>query len=227
LDLGMAMGTQPFVNEATSDLKGVPTGSRAAGIPCNPSEIKSELISQARAGNISAFNELIFATQDMVYQQAFWLMHNGAAAEDATQDAFLHAFQRLQSFRGGSFKSWILRITTNVCLDELRRQKRHPAVPLEPFNENDEEIEDAHWMTDPGDPPEEIVERAERSSAIYQCIHKLPIEYQAVIILIDIQEFDYQEAATILRVPIGTIKSRLTRARLQLRNQFTNKNLRQ
>jgi RNA polymerase sigma-70 factor (ECF subfamily) len=230
LDLVIAMGTQPFVNEATGDQKCAPGGSRPSGsrdaeIQGIVSEINPALINLARQGDITAFNELVIATQDLVYQQACWMMGNGAAAEDATQEAFLHAFQRLQSFRGGSFKSWILRITTNVCLDELRCQKRHPAIPLEPFNDNDEEIEDASWMTDPGDPPEEMAERSEKGSTILKCIHRLPLEYQAVIILVDLEEFDYQEAATILGVPIGTIKSRLTRARLRLRQQFKDENL--
>ena len=104
MDLIIAMGTQTFVNDAIGDLKCAPGGSRDAEIPCNVSEINPELINMARQGDISAFNELVIATQDLVYQQACWMMGNGAAAEDATQDAFLHAFQRLQSFRGGSFK---------------------------------------------------------------------------------------------------------------------------
>ncbi|MDR3575568.1 MAG: RNA polymerase sigma factor [Anaerolineaceae bacterium] len=226
----MAMGTHPFVNEACAILKNKPAeaptdGRRDAEMPRTAPEIKPETITQACNGDISAFNELVMATQDLVYQQAYWLMHNGAAAEDATQEAFLHAFQRMHTFRGGSFKSWIMRITTNACLDMLRRQKRHPAIPLEAFNDNDEEIEDAYWMTDSGPAPAEMAERAEKSATILKCIHKLPFEYQAVIILVDLQEFDYQEAAAILKVPIGTIKSRLTRARLQLRKQFNQENL--
>jgi RNA polymerase sigma-70 factor, ECF subfamily len=230
LDLVITMGTQLFGNEAAADLKcesagSRPTGSQDAQITGKASEINSELVNLARQGDISAFNELIIATQDLVYQHACWMMNNNAAAEDAAQDAFLHAFQRLQNFRGGSFKSWILRITTNVCLDELRRQKRRPAIPLEPFNQNDEEFEDAYWMTDPGVLPEEMTERAEKNTAVLKCIHRLPLEYQVVVILVDLQEFDYQEAANILGIPIGTIKSRLTRARLQLRKQFIDESL--
>ncbi len=220
----MAMATQPFVNEAAGVLNHASAGSGDTGTQFSVSEINPSLIDQARQGDVFAFNELVLLTQDVVYQQAYWMMHNSAAADDAAQQAFLHAFQRLQSFRGGSFKSWIMRIITNVCLDELRRQKRHPATALEPVNENDEEIEDAYWMTDPGDLPEELAERAERSAAVLGCIQKLPPEYRAVIILVDLQEFDYQEAAAILKVPIGTIKSRLTRGRLQLRKQFNNVN---
>ena len=229
MDLVITMGTHRFVNETIMDQKNAsaasqPANDQDAAIRSNSPEISPELISLAREGDISAFNELVIATQDVVYLQAFWLMHNEAAAEDAAQAAYLHAFQRLQSFRGGSFKSWILRITTNVCLDELRRQKRHPAIALEPYNDNDEEIEDAAWMTDPGDRPEELAERSEKSSTILKCIHNLPFEYQTVILLVDLQEFDYQEAANILKVPIGTIKSRLTRGRLQLRKQFKAEN---
>lgn len=224
------MEMQPVVSEAIIDPNTGALGPRPVGLrPLGPQqtggqynnpEIKPELITRARKGDISAFNELILATQDVVYQQAFWLMHHETEAEDATQEAFLRAFQKLESFRGGSFKSWIVRITTNICLDELRRQKRHPAIPLEPVNDQNEEIEDAHWMGDPGDLPEELAIKAEKSSTINQCIRKLPLEYQTVLILVDLQEFDYQEAAIILKVPIGTIKSRLTRARLKLRKQF-------
>jgi RNA polymerase sigma-70 factor (ECF subfamily) len=214
------MEMQPIVSEAIGDRNTGAVGPRQIGGQYNNPEINPELIIRARKGDIAAFNDLILATQDVVYQQAYWLMHHESEAEDATQEAFLRAFQKLESFRGGSFKSWIVRITTNVCLDELRRQKRHPAIPLEPVNDHDEEIEDAHWMGDPGDLPEEQAIKAEKSSTIYRCIRRLPLEYQTVLILVDLQDFDYQEAAIILKVPIGTIKSRLTRARLKLRKQF-------
>jgi RNA polymerase sigma-70 factor (ECF subfamily) len=220
----MAMAAQPFVNEPAGMHNRACADARDAGTQSSVSEINHALINLARQGDVSAFNELVLLTQDVVYQQAYWMMHNSAAADDAVQQAFLHAFQRLQSFRGGSFKSWMMRIITNVCLDELRRLKRHPATALEPYNENDEEIEDAYWMTDPGDLPEEMAERTEQSLTIQSCIHKLPAEYRAVITLVDLQEFDYQEAAAILKVPIGTIKSRLTRGRLQLRKQFNSEN---
>ena len=140
------------------------------------------------------------------------------AAQDATQEAFISAYRSMHSFRGGSFKGWLLRIVTNACYDELRRRKRRPTTPLEPLDDDDEEIESPHWIADPGETPEESTERQELSQAIQNCLEQLPDEFKAVVVLVDLQGVDYTEAASIMQTPLGTIKSRLARARLRLRD---------
>jgi len=176
------------------------------------------LICAARKGDLDSFNRLVLAYQDMIFNQAFRMMGEPETAEDATQDAFITAFRKLGTYRGGSFKAWLLRIVTNLCYDELRRQKRHPTTPLEPVNNDDEEIESPRWLSDPGESPEEVTEREELSKALESCLKELSPEFRTIVILVDLQGLDYNEAALVVRRPLGTIKSRLARARLCLRN---------
>jgi RNA polymerase sigma-70 factor, ECF subfamily len=177
------------------------------------------LIRAAQQGDLTAFNRLVLAYQDMVYNQAYRMMGETEAADDATQDAFISAYKNIRSYRGGSFKSWLLRIVTNACYDELRRRKRRPTQPLEPLDlENDEEMESARWMVDPGESPEQALERKELDRALQHCLEDLPPDFRAVVILVDIQGMDYSEAAEVAKTPLGTIKSRLARARLRLRD---------
>ncbi|MFM8322850.1 MAG: RNA polymerase sigma factor [Chloroflexota bacterium] len=96
------------------------------------------LIHDAQGGDLDAFNRLVLAYQDLVYTQAYRMMGEPAPAEDAAQDAFIAAYRKLDTYRGGSFKAWLLRIVTNICYDELRRRKRRPTTPLEPTDSDDE-----------------------------------------------------------------------------------------
>jgi RNA polymerase sigma-70 factor (ECF subfamily) len=177
------------------------------------------LIRAAQQGDLTAFNRLVLAYQDMVYNQAYRMMGETETADDATQDAFISAYKNIRSYRGGSFKSWLLRIVTNACYDELRRRKRRPTQPLEPVDlENNEEMDSARWMVDPGESPEEALERKELDRALQHCLEDLPPDFRAVVILVDIQGMDYTEAAEVAKTPLGTIKSRLARARLRLRD---------
>jgi len=175
------------------------------------------LILEAQRGELDAFNRLVLAYQDMVYSQAYRMMGEGPAAEDATQDAFIAAFRKLSTYRGGSFKAWLLRIVTNVCYDELRRRKRRPTTPLEPTDNDDEEIESPRWLSDPNETPEERAERQELARALQRCLNGLPEEFRSVVALVDIQGMDYTEAADVLGKPLGTVKSRLARARTRMR----------
>ncbi len=176
------------------------------------------LIGEAKRGKLDSFNRLVLAYQEIVYNQAYRMMGEAPAAEDATQDAFISAYRKIRSFRGGSFRAWLLRIVTNACYDELRRRQRRPTTALEPIGDHDEQIESPHWMVDPGESPEEASERIELFNAIQACLDELPDDFRAIAILVDIQGFNYQEAANVIGKPIGTVKSRLSRARLQLRN---------
>jgi RNA polymerase sigma-70 factor (ECF subfamily) len=179
---------------------------------------ETALIRSAVQGDLDSFNRLVLAYQDLVYAQAYRMMGEDEAAQDATQEAFISAYRNLSSYRGGSFKAWLLRIVTNACYDELRRRKRRPTTPLEPLGADEEEIESPSWLEDPNDSPEEISERAALEHAIQNCLNGLPEDFRMVVVLIDVQGFDYAEASEVVRTPVGTVKSRLSRARLRLRD---------
>lgn len=179
---------------------------------------ETALIQAARGGDLDSFNRLVLAYQDLVYSHAFRMIGEEESADDATQNTFISAYNHLGSFRGGSFKAWLLRIVTNACYDELRRRKRRPTVPLEPLDDTGEEVESARWMIDPSDQPEEQLQRNELQNAIQHCLDNLPEDFRSTVIMVDVQGLDYFEAAEAIGKPIGTIKSRLARARLRLRD---------
>lgn len=174
-------------------------------------------IEAARAGDLDAFNRLVLAYQDLVFNQAMRMIGETAAAEDASQEAFISAYRNLTSFRGGSFKAWLLRIVTNACYDELRRRQRRPTTPLEPLTDDDEEVESPHWLADESDLPEDHIERGELEAVLRQCLNDLPPDFRTAVVLVDLQGMDYNEAAAAAGTPVGTIKSRLARARLRMR----------
>jgi RNA polymerase sigma-70 factor (ECF subfamily) len=178
---------------------------------------EAALITAAQRGDLDAFNRLVLAYQDVLYNTALRILADEDLAADATQDAFISAFRNLNSYRGGSFKAWLLRTVTNACYDELRRRKRRPSIPLEPTNNDDEEMESPRWLADSSMTPEEKFEAAEVEHAIQHCLDALPGDFRTVVVLADIQGLDYAEVAQAARVPLGTIKSRLARARLRLR----------
>jgi len=176
------------------------------------------LIQAARQGDLTAFNRLVLAYQDMVYNLAYRMLGEPDGAEDAAQDTFISAYRSLGTYRGGSFKAWLLRIATNTCYDELRRRKRRPTTPLEPLDGDEQEIESPGWLADPGETPEQAAERKELALAIQHCLGDLPEEFRSVVILVDIQGLDYSEASQAIHKPVGTVKSRLARARQRLRD---------
>lgn len=175
------------------------------------------LIHHAQRGDLDSFNTLVLAYQDALFNTALRILGDEELAADATQEAFLSAFRAIQSYRGGSFKAWLLRTVTNACYDELRRQKRRPTTPLEPDTEDGDEMETPRWLADPALSPEQQAEAEELEHAIQHCLESLPLEFRAVVVLADIQGLDYGEVAQAVRAPLGTIKSRLARARLRLR----------
>jgi RNA polymerase sigma-70 factor (ECF subfamily) len=179
---------------------------------------ETALITEAQNGDLDSFNHLVLEYQQMVYNQAYRVMGETNAATDATQEAFISAFRKIKSFRGGSFKAWLLRIVTNACYDELRRRKRRPTTPLTPVDDYDEEIESPRWIADPGESPEDSAARQELAEAIQHCLNELSPDFRTVVVLVDVQGMDYAEAAEIVGKPLGTIKSRLARARNGLRN---------
>jgi RNA polymerase sigma-70 factor (ECF subfamily) len=179
---------------------------------------ENALVEGARKGDLDAFNRLVLAYQDLAFNVAARMLTDPDLAADVTQTAFLSAYRSLDSFRGGSFKSWVMRMVTNACYDELRRRQRRPTIPLEPVDDDDEEIESPAWMADDSASPEDELERAELDRAIQQCLRGLDDDFRAVVVIVDIQGMDYLEAAAVLNKPLGTVKSRLARARLKLRD---------
>jgi len=177
------------------------------------------LIEDAMAGDMNAFNRLVLEYQEKAFNLAYRMLNDEDAAADATQNAFISAYRNLHSYRGGSFRAWVMRMVTNTCYDELRRRQRRPTVPLEPMNtEEDEEVESPAWLADDSPDPEEQVENRELEKAISHCIQGLPEDFRAVVVMIDVQGFDYAEVSEATGKPLGTIKSRLARARLRLRD---------
>lgn len=178
------------------------------------------LVTLAARGDLDAFNQLVLTYQNMAYHHAFALLGDADQAEDATQESFIKAFQAIRGFRGGSFRGWLLRIVTNSTYDMLRRSRRHPTQPLFPVDKEGEEVESAAWLADPNASVQTTVERNELSKDIYKVLDELPDVYRSVLTLIDVHDLDYTEAAQALKVPIGTVKSRLARARLQMKEKL-------
>ena len=178
------------------------------------------LILETQQSDLDTFNQLVLANQGSLFNVALRMLGDTELAADATQDAFVSAFRSLNSFRGGSFKAWLMRIVTNTCYNELRRQKRRPTVPLELNNDDGEEIETPRWMADSSMLPEEKFEAAELEHAIQRCLDALPVKFRTVVVLVDVLGMDYSEAASAARVPLGTVKSRLARARQRLRGSL-------
>ncbi len=179
---------------------------------------EDRLIAAAQRGSLDAFNELVLAYQDQVYNLAYRIMGDPASASDATQEAFISAFHHIKGFRGkypSSFKSWLMRIVSNACYDELRRRKRHPTTSIEDF-EVEEEANPALVSETEG--PETFTERQELARALEDGIQTLPPDQRVTLVLADVQGFSYQEIAEATDTPLGTVKSRLARARGKLRD---------
>ncbi len=178
-----------------------------------------ELIRYAQQGDLESFNRLIQIYERQVFNLAWRIMGDSDSAADATQEAFISAYKAVGRFRGGSFRSWMMRIVTNACYDELRRRKRRPAGSLE-------KLFDEVGVPEPDDPgdlihkpedPETAAERAELSYAIQDCLNRLPDDFRVVAVLADVHGYEYGEVARVIGKPLGTVKSRLARARARLR----------
>lgn len=173
------------------------------------------LIQQAKKGDVAAFNRLVLHYQRLVYNVTYRIMGEPQAAEDITQEAFISAYQALNRFRGGNFKAWLLRIATNSCYDELRRRKRRPQTSLDKITEDNESFA---FLRNPQEGPEGQQQRLELVQAIEHCLDELPDEQRTAAVLCDVEGYDYNEIAEITSVSLGTVKSRLSRARAKLRD---------
>jgi RNA polymerase sigma-70 factor, ECF subfamily len=173
------------------------------------------LIAAAQRGDLPAFNQLILHHQGLAYNVAYRIVTDADVAADATQDGFVKAFSRIGQYRGGSFKAWLLRIITNTCYDALRARKRRPTTALET---DDEDPEHDSTLLDRTERPDEYVLRQELAGTIQAAIGQLPPDQRTVLILCDVEGLDYQEIAEATGAALGTVKSRLSRARARVRD---------
>ena len=184
------------------------------------SDDEKDLIKAAQRGDLNAFNALILRYQNLLFGIALRMLGDEDTASDAVQEALISAFSKFRTFRGGSLRSWLARVTVNACYDEMRRKRRQREVPLEQFNMEGEEVEDLSWMIDPAARPEERYDSYEMESAIQESLDQLTPAYREALVLVDIEGLSYEEASVAAQVPVGTVKSRLARARLQLRSSL-------
>lgn len=179
---------------------------------------ESLLIERAQDGDRSALSELIARYERKAYHLSFRLMGNHADASDAAQEALVRVYTRLHNFRGESaFSTWLFRVVTNTCLDELRRRGRIRFASLDDPLLNEEGSVPRQTVQE-GEGPVDVAERHELQWMVREAIHRLPDDYRTVVVLRDLQDLSYHEIAEALGTSVGTIKSRLHRARLALRS---------
>lgn len=174
------------------------------------------LIKQAQKGDVDAYNTLVLNYQDTLYNVAYRLIGEPGAAADATQEAFISAYKAIGTFRGGSFRAWLARIVKNACYDEMRRRKRRPQTSLDQITET---FESSPLLTSENTPGPELHEQQrELVQAIERCLDELPEDQRTATVLCDIEGYNYHEVANIMSTSLGTVKSRISRARSKLRD---------
>jgi RNA polymerase sigma-70 factor (ECF subfamily) len=181
-----------------------------------------DTLKAAQRGQLAAFNTLVQTYQRQVFNVCYRTLGNSEDAADATQDALLSAFRAIRSFNGtaAGLRSWLLRIAVNTCYDQLRRRQRRPTESLDALGPTDAEPDRqsaAERLADPSPGPEQRSLGAETAHHIQQAIDRLPPEQRVTVVLCDVQGLSYDEVARVMSVELGTVKSRLSRARAQLR----------
>lgn len=180
----------------------------------------ADLIARCKTGDRNAFDELIRKYEKKVYNFAYRLCGNHEDAGDIASETFVRLYNSIGSFRGdASFLTWLFRVITNIYLDERKRQKARPRQSLEEMIEL-EETSLVRQIEDPQPGPEDLLQAGERTDLLQAAIEALP-EYQRVmIVLYHTENRSYEEIAELMQLPIGTVKSRLNRARLTLRERL-------
>ncbi len=174
--------------------------------------VEQTLIAQSRAGDLDSFNAIVDMYQGQVYGVALRMVRDAALAEDLAQEAFISAYRNLNQYRGGSFKAWLLRITRNATLDSLRKSQRRPSESLD-----ENMITFEAELVSPDATPDEAILNAELGDHIKDVMADLHPDQRMAIVLIDVEGLSYEEAAETMAVSIGTVKSRLSRARGRMR----------
>lgn len=179
---------------------------------------EKDLIVQAQAGDRDSFDQLVARAYPLVFNTAYRILGDHDAAADATQTSFVRAFRSLRTFRrSSSFTTWLYRIVSNVCLDVVRRQKRQ-AQSLT-LDGDDEQLAEREIPDDTA-LPERAAMESELQQAVHRALGRVRMEHRAVLVLYDLAGFSYEEIAEMLKLPLGTVKSRLNRARLALREEM-------
>ena len=174
-----------------------------------------DLVLRAQKGDMGAFEELVARHRDKIYARAYSMMRNEEEAIDLPQEAWVKAWQRLAQFQGdSSFATWLTRIVINLCLDQIRRQKRHRAESIEAMDDESGGVE--RQMEPIITNPTERLERGELRKRIDEAMGKLSKEHRTVLVLHEFEEMEYKEIAKVMGCSIGTIMSRLFYARRRL-----------
>jgi RNA polymerase sigma-70 factor (ECF subfamily) len=173
---------------------------------------EAAVIARAAGGDRTAFAQLMEHYQSACYGLAWRLLGDADRAADATQDAFVHAYTAIGSFRGGVFRSWLLRITANASYDILRRQQRRPSSPLPDPEDGAPELPDAGAVN-----PHAEAARGELYRHLDRALRMLPSDQRTAVVLCDVYGMDYNEVAAMTESALGTVKSRIHRGRLRLR----------
>jgi RNA polymerase sigma-70 factor, ECF subfamily len=190
-----------------ADLPAPTTGTRTQPLPD-----EAAVIARASDGDRTAFTQLMEHYQSACYGLAWRLLGDADQAADATQDAFIHAYRAMGSYRGGIFRSWLLRITANASYDILRRQQRRPTSPLPDPDEGAPELPDMAAVN-----PVAEAQRSEMYRHLERALARLPEDQRTAIVLCDVYGMDYNEVAAMTQSALGTVKSRIHRGRLRLR----------
>ena len=173
------------------------------------------LVSEAKAGRLQAFNTLVEEYQSPIYNLAYRMLTDTAAAEDIAQDTFVTAYRKLHQFKGGNFRAWLMRIAANFCRDYMRSAQVRRNVSLEALVEQPSFV-----VVSNGTSPEDFTLRRELAEVLQATLTTLPEDQRLAVVLVDVQEFSYEESAKIMGIPVGTVKSRLSRGRLALRDRL-------
>lgn len=177
-------------------------------------EIEQQLISSARGGDLESFNQIVDRYQTLVYRVCLRVLGESARAEDATQDTFIKAYSALDQYHGGSFKSWLLRIATNRCYDLIRAERRRPAASLEAQPVESEPT----WSVEPAaENPDSFTDRSHLSAYLERALGQLSEDQRIAVVLYDIHGYSYEEITGITDASLGTVKSRISRGRMRLR----------
>lgn len=175
----------------------------------------ADLVRRARTGDGRAFEDLARAAEAPLYRHVVRILGGASDAEDVVQDALLSAWRSIASFEGGSFRAWLFRIATNRAIDLIRARRRRGELPLDP--PEDQEIEWAE-PADPGPEPAELASQREAMAVVEEALGLLPAEQRAALLLRDVEGFSYEEIARITVTEVGTVKSRIHRGRVAVRN---------
>jgi len=175
---------------------------------------EASLVRSAQGGDAAAFTAIVRHYQRPVYRIAYGLTRNTADADDLAQETFVRAYHAIGRFRVGEpLYPWLARIATNLAFSLFRRRRRRPEAPLEPLMEAGRQ-----WAAD--DDPVEDVARSERGERVQKAFAQLSEEHQAVLALRVVQDLSYEDIAATLRIPPGTVMSRLSRARAELKRKL-------